>query len=163
MGRYVRTKLAKMECVPALSTSNATMGVLWRRIVGQDIETSESAIVTKRLKHPCDPIQLAKLLGDIATGQVKDEEEMTRKAQAVRTGGLRGGEARARKLSPESEGILPRRPLRLDGKFPLASNAEIFEHDVRDNPGFDALHRDKWSYEWIGKLELECAAFPASF
>jgi hypothetical protein len=31
------------------------------------------------------------------------------------------------------------RPLRLDGKFPLASNAEIFEHDVRDNPSFDAL------------------------
>jgi hypothetical protein len=54
-----------------------------RCIVGQDIETSESAIVTRRLKRPRDPIQLAKLLGDIATGRVKDEEEMTRKALAL--------------------------------------------------------------------------------
>ena len=30
----------------------------------------------KRLKRPRDPIQLAKLIGDIATGQVEDRDEV---------------------------------------------------------------------------------------
>jgi hypothetical protein len=60
-----------------------------RRIIGQDIQTSECAIVTKRLKRLRDTIQRAKPLGDIAIGQVKNEEEMTWKAQAGRAGGLR--------------------------------------------------------------------------
>lgn len=32
-------------------------------------------MTTKRLKRPRDPIQLAKLIGDIATGQIEDRVE----------------------------------------------------------------------------------------
>ncbi len=55
-----------------------------------------------RRKRPRDPIQLAKLIGDIATGQVSDMVEDKRNPAAVelgRLGGQTGGKARARKLS----------------------------------------------------------------
>ena len=57
---------------------------------------------TKRLKRPRDPIQLAKLIGDIATGAVEDAVEDQRNPAAVelgRRGGLRGGKARAAKMT----------------------------------------------------------------
>jgi len=57
----------------------------------------------QRLKRPRDPIQLAKLIGDIATGQVEDSIEDGKNIHAVnlgRLGGLKGGTARAKKLSP---------------------------------------------------------------
>jgi hypothetical protein len=57
-----------------------------------------------RKKRPRDPIQLAKLVGDIATGQVEDREEDNRNPAAValgKLGGAKGGKARAEKLSPE--------------------------------------------------------------
>jgi len=57
----------------------------------------------KRLPRPRDPIQLGKLIVDIATGQVEDREA-DGKSEAVselaRQGGLKGGPARARKLAP---------------------------------------------------------------
>jgi hypothetical protein len=56
-----------------------------------------------RKKRPRDPIQLAKLIGDIATGQTEDREQDDRNPAAVelgRLGGLKGGPARAKKLSP---------------------------------------------------------------
>lgn len=52
----------------------------------------------KLLKRPRDPLQLAKLIGDIATGQVEDRTEDKRDPAAVelgRKGGLKGGKARA--------------------------------------------------------------------
>lgn len=58
----------------------------------------------RRKKRPRDPIQLAKLIGDIATGQASDSEPDNRNPAAVeigRLGGQKGGEARARRLSPE--------------------------------------------------------------
>jgi len=58
----------------------------------------------RRKKRPRDPSQLAKLIGDIATGQQQDREEDERNPAAVelgRRGGLRGGKARADKLTPE--------------------------------------------------------------
>ncbi len=61
-------------------------------------------MATKRLPRPRDPIALAKLIGDIATGQVEDRVEDGRNPAAVelgRLGGLKGGKARAEKLSPE--------------------------------------------------------------
>ena len=61
-------------------------------------------MATKRLKRPRDPIALAKLIGDIATGQIADSVEDTRNQAAVelgRRGGLKGGRVRARKLSEE--------------------------------------------------------------
>jgi len=57
----------------------------------------------KRARRPRDPIQLAKLIGDIATGQVEDAVEDRREPAAVellgRRGGLKGGKARANTLS----------------------------------------------------------------
>jgi hypothetical protein len=55
-----------------------------------------------RKKRPRDPIALAKLIGDIATGQVKDRVEDNRNPAAValgKLGGAKGGRARAEKLS----------------------------------------------------------------
>ena len=52
----------------------------------------------KRLKRPRDPLQLAKLIGDIATGQVEDRVEDRRNPAAVALG-QKGGKARAKSLS----------------------------------------------------------------
>lgn len=48
-------------------------------------------------KLPRDPMQRAKAIGDIATGSV----EIQAKDAAKRPGGLKGGRARAVKLTPE--------------------------------------------------------------
>jgi hypothetical protein len=59
-------------------------------------------VAVKRKKRPRDPIQLAKLIADIATGQVEDAEQDERDPSAVglgRKGGLKGGKVRAAKLS----------------------------------------------------------------
>jgi len=56
----------------------------------------------RRLKRPRHPLALAKLIGDIATGQIEDRQEDTRNPAAValgHLGGIRGGKARAVKLS----------------------------------------------------------------
>jgi len=58
----------------------------------------------KRKKRPRDPLALAKMIGDIATGQTSDTEPDKRNPAAVemgRLGGQKGGKARAAKLSPE--------------------------------------------------------------
>lgn len=58
----------------------------------------------RRLKRPRDPIARAKLIGDIATGQVEDRIEDGKDPAAVRRGklgGKVGGGARAKKLSHE--------------------------------------------------------------
>ncbi len=65
-------------------------------------------MTAKRLKRPRDPVQLGKLIGDILTGQVEDRAVVPAdgdKDQAAvslgRRGGLKGGAARAKSLSPE--------------------------------------------------------------
>jgi hypothetical protein len=61
-------------------------------------------MATRRLKRPRDPIQLGKLIVDIATGQVEDRIEDGKNPAAVelgRLGGRKGGKARATILSPE--------------------------------------------------------------
>lgn len=60
-------------------------------------------MATKRPKRPRDPIQLAKLVGDIATGQAKDEPPKPDDpaTEFARKGGRKGGPARAEALSPE--------------------------------------------------------------
>jgi hypothetical protein len=57
-------------------------------------------MATKHIKRPRDPIALAKLIGDIATGQVQEQEE-TSAEQLARDTGRKGGKARAKKLTPE--------------------------------------------------------------
>jgi len=57
-----------------------------------------------RKKRSRDPIALAKLIGDIATGQTDDRVEDSRNPAAValgKLGGAKGGRARAEKLTPE--------------------------------------------------------------
>ena len=68
----------------------------------------------KRPKRPRDFAQLGKLIVDMATGLVpndspKEQEPETRAAQAGRKGGLRGGKARAGKLSPRKRREIARK------------------------------------------------------
>ena len=63
--------------------------------------------MTKRQKRPRDPIQLAKLIGDIATGQVVERDDSPKIARA-RKGGHKGGPARAAALTPEQRAEIAR-------------------------------------------------------
>lgn len=68
-------------------------------------------MAAKRKKRPRDPIQLAKLIGDIATGESEDfVSMMKRDAQPKRgsAGGLIGGKARYKKLTPEQRADIAR-------------------------------------------------------
>ena len=58
--------------------------------------------VMPKVKRPRDSNQLAKLMVDIATGQVAEDasEEADPAMALARKGGQKGGEARAAKLSP---------------------------------------------------------------
>ncbi len=65
-------------------------------------------------KRPRDPVQLAKLIGDIATGQVEDSEPDNRNPAAVelgQLGGAKGGKARANKLTPERRKEIAKRAI----------------------------------------------------
>jgi hypothetical protein len=53
-------------------------------------------------KRPRDPVQLAKQVFDIAIGEAQDTvSESKRHPKAQRVGGLKGGKARANRLTPE--------------------------------------------------------------
>lgn len=51
-------------------------------------------------KRPRDPNQLAKMIVDLSTGEIEEKPESV-KAESGRKGGLKGGVARAEKLSPK--------------------------------------------------------------
>lgn len=55
--------------------------------------------MTKHPKRPRDPNQLAKLIADIATGEV-EEVEKTATEKRASTAGKKGGPARAKALTP---------------------------------------------------------------
>src|SRR6185437_140348 len=62
----------------------------------------------RRLKRPRDPIQLAKLIGDIATGRVEDRTEgVPARAKGGRPGGKLGPRHSARKSGQRSRGRQP--------------------------------------------------------
>ncbi len=65
----------------------------------------------KHAKRPRDPFQLAKQIGDIATGQATEVEESAR-SKASRIGGLKGGASRARKLTPEQRSEIAKKAAR---------------------------------------------------
>jgi hypothetical protein len=72
--------------------------------------------MAKHPKRPRDPAQLAKLIVDIATGQVEDREPMAEEqgknpaAVALgRLGGLKGGRARADSLTNERRSQISRK------------------------------------------------------
>ena len=62
----------------------------------------------KRTPRPRDPIQLGKLIGDIATGQVPDSVDDGKKDVAV-ISGHRGGAARASALSGEQRSAIAKK------------------------------------------------------
>jgi hypothetical protein len=62
----------------------------------------------KRLKRPRDPIALAKLIGDIATGAVEDRVEQDPALELARKGGAKGGKARAKALTPKQRAEIAR-------------------------------------------------------
>ena len=55
-------------------------------------------MATKRLPRPRDPAQLAKLIVDIATGEVEDKVDGGRDTAAAELG-RKGGKARAAKMT----------------------------------------------------------------
>jgi hypothetical protein len=68
-------------------------------------------MTAKHPKRPRDPLQLAKLIGDIATGQIEEKTDDGKNAAAVslgRKGGLKGGKARAIKLTPKQRSEIAR-------------------------------------------------------
>ena len=63
----------------------------------------------KRAPRPRDPLALAKLVGDIATGRIEDKPpEDGKNANAANLGRL-GGAARARALTPEKRSELAKK------------------------------------------------------
>ncbi len=68
-------------------------------------------LTTHRPKRPRDPAQLAKLMVDIATGEVEEEkpDEMTDAQRFAQSGGLKGGKARAEALTAERRSAIARK------------------------------------------------------
>ena len=61
-------------------------------------------------KRPRDVNQLAKMIVDIATGGIDEQiPELTVKQKAGQLGGLKGGKARAAKLSPEERSAIAKK------------------------------------------------------
>ena len=70
------------------------------------------SVPDRRLKRPRDPLQLAKLIGDIATGQVEDKVEDKRNPAAValgKLGGQKGGKARAAALTSKKRSAIAKK------------------------------------------------------
>jgi hypothetical protein len=69
--------------------------------------------MSKTPKRPKDPNQLAKLIADIATGEAEETKPESNKDPAAvelgRKGGLKGGKARADKLTPEQRQEIARK------------------------------------------------------
>ena len=61
----------------------------------------------KRPKRPRDPAQLAKLMIDIASGEVEDSTPTAKQVRAGK-GGSKGGPARARVLTPDQRSEIAR-------------------------------------------------------
>jgi hypothetical protein len=58
-------------------------------------------------KRPRDPNQLAKAIIDLGTGEVRDPDE-TGYTKRARAGGMKGGPARAKVLTPEQRSEIAR-------------------------------------------------------
>lgn len=69
--------------------------------------------MSTKLKRPRDPNQLAKLIADIATGEVQDtrpDEGKDPSAVALgRKGGLKGGKARAESLTAKQRSAIAKK------------------------------------------------------
>jgi hypothetical protein len=72
-----------------------------------DLDRHTRTMPEKRSKRPRDPAQLAKLMIDIASGEVQDQKPSP-VSELARQGGMKGGRARADKLSPERRAEIAR-------------------------------------------------------
>lgn len=70
-----------------------------------------------RPKRPRDPFQLAKLIGDISTGELEKEPDPTTPLKG-RAGGLKGGAARAVVLTPERRRAIAKKAAKARWKVP---------------------------------------------
>jgi hypothetical protein len=71
--------------------------------------------MAKKPKRPRDPNQLAKLIVDISTGEVPNDSPKgpeTPASAARRKGGVKGGKARAKRLSAVKRRIIAKRAAR---------------------------------------------------
>jgi len=71
--------------------------------------------MAKRPKRPRDPNQLAKLIVDMTTGEVPNDspkEAESATITAKRRGGMKGGRARARKLTAQRRSAIARKAAR---------------------------------------------------
>jgi hypothetical protein len=65
--------------------------------------------MTRTPKRPRDPAQLAKLIVDIATGEVEDADPNAGKDAAAAAMGRKGGAARAASMDPERRAEIARK------------------------------------------------------
>lgn len=75
-----------------------------------------------RLKRPRDPAQLAKLIMDIATGDIEDVQKDNKNPIAVergKKGGTIGGKARAAALSPRKRKQIAKKAVKSRWSNPL--------------------------------------------
>ena len=64
-------------------------------------------VMERKPKRPRDPAQLAKLIVDIATGEVEKHEPSPKEIRAYK-GGSKGGPARAHALTPDQRSEIAR-------------------------------------------------------
>jgi hypothetical protein len=97
----------KSVSIANVAVSSSTSGII-HKIITSSSKSGPPPMAERRLKRPRDPIQLGKLIGDIATGQIKDEEDNSGKSEVAIARGRRGGPARARALTPEQRSEIAR-------------------------------------------------------
>ena len=90
----------------------------------------------KKLKRPRDPMQLAKLVGDIATGQVEDKTDDGKNPAAVakgRKGGLKGGSSRMAAMTDDEKCQLAKQAAesRWSKKAPVKSSGASGQRSVK--------------------------------
>jgi hypothetical protein len=76
-----------------------------------DLRGKVACLTSKHPKRPRDPNQLAKLIVGIASGEVREDKPapLTPAQEFARSGGLKGGAARAGALSPERRAEIAKR------------------------------------------------------
>lgn len=73
--------------------------------------------MTKKPKRPQDPNKLAKSIVDIATGNIAPKKEKNPAAVALgKLGGLKGGKARAAKLTPKQRSDIAKKAAKIRWK-----------------------------------------------
>jgi hypothetical protein len=103
-----------LPVISAILASYPSLRMPWSRRAST-VRADTLGVVPDRSRRPRDPNQLAKLIVDIATGEVEDTPSDTDEGKnpaAVelgRKGGLKGGKARTANMTPEERSEAARR------------------------------------------------------